>query len=103
LIDITGSLDTLLYDREEQISEEQKIRWVNEIAMGMSHLHKYNIVHRDLAARNILLSHSNPNDAHLKISVIMYFYLIFCSISSLGPYFKFCLFDMNDLLIVSLC
>jgi serine/threonine protein kinase len=63
-----GSLDTLLYDREEQISEEQKIRWVNEVAMGMSHLHKYNIVHRDLAARNILLSHSNPNDAHLKIS-----------------------------------
>jgi len=63
-----GSLDKLLYDTEEQISEQQKIRWVHEIALGMRHLHKYNIVHRDLAARNILLSHSNLNDARLKIS-----------------------------------
>jgi type II secretory pathway pseudopilin PulG len=63
-----GSLDKLLYDREQIISNEQKLRWVYEIALGMSHLHKYNIVHRDLAARNILLSHSNLIDAHLKIS-----------------------------------
>jgi serine/threonine protein kinase len=66
---ITGSLDKLLYDTEEQISNEQKIRWIREIAEGMSHLHKYNIVHRDLAARNILLSQPNLADAHLKISV----------------------------------
>jgi serine/threonine protein kinase len=63
-----GSLDKLLYDKEQYISTEQKIRWVGEIAMGMSHLHKYNIVHRDLAARNILLSSPNHNNAHLKIS-----------------------------------
>jgi hypothetical protein len=63
-----GSLDKLLYDTEEQISNEQKIRWIREIAEGMSHLHKYNIVHRDLAARNILLSQPNLADAHLKIS-----------------------------------
>jgi predicted Ser/Thr protein kinase len=63
-----GSLDKLLYDTSVSISNEQKIRWVCEIAVGMRHLHKYNIVHRDLAARNILLSHPNPNDAHLKIS-----------------------------------
>jgi serine/threonine protein kinase len=46
----------------------KKIRWVHEIALGMCHLHKHNIVHRDLAARNILLSHSNLADAHAKIS-----------------------------------
>jgi hypothetical protein len=63
-----GSLDKLLYDNEQQISLEVKLRWVYEIAVGMSHLHKFNIVHRDLAARNILLSHSNPNNAQLKIS-----------------------------------
>jgi predicted Ser/Thr protein kinase len=63
-----GSLDKVLFDREEQISNEQKIRWVYEIALGMRHLHKHNIVHRDLAARNILLSHPNLNEAQLKIS-----------------------------------
>jgi predicted Ser/Thr protein kinase/cbb3-type cytochrome oxidase subunit 3 len=56
-----GSLDKLLFDENQPISNEQKIVWVYEIAMGMRHLHKHNIVHRDLAARNILLSHSNPH------------------------------------------
>jgi serine/threonine protein kinase len=63
-----GSLDKVLYDTEEHISDEQKIRWVHEIALGMCHLHKHNIVHRDLAARNILLSHSNLDEAQPKIA-----------------------------------
>jgi len=63
-----GSLDKVLYDTVQEISDEQKIRWVHEIALGMCHLHKHNIVHRDLAARNILLSHDNFNIAQLKIS-----------------------------------
>jgi hypothetical protein len=63
-----GSLDKLLYDMNQQISNDLKIRWVYEIALGMSHLHKFNIIHRDLAARNILLSHPNFNEAHPKIS-----------------------------------
>jgi hypothetical protein len=64
-----GSLDKLLYDTEEQISDKLKIRWVHEIALGMTHLHKHNIVHRDLAARNILLTHANNlSEAHLKIT-----------------------------------
>jgi len=62
-----GSLDKLLYDKGLPISNEQKIRWVHEVAEGMCHLHKYNIVHRDIAARNILLSEPYPN-GHLKIS-----------------------------------
>jgi serine/threonine protein kinase len=48
-----------------KLSEEQKIELIQEIAAGMFHLHKHNIVHRDLAARNILLS----NDGKPKISV----------------------------------
>jgi predicted Ser/Thr protein kinase len=63
-----GSLDKLLFDTEEHISDEQKIRWVHEIALGMCHLHKHNIVHRDLAARNILLSQPNLADAQPKIA-----------------------------------
>jgi len=64
-----GSLDKVLYDTEEHISDEQKIRWVHEIALGMCHLHKHNIVHRDLAARNILLSQPNLDNAQPKIAV----------------------------------
>jgi len=63
-----GSLDKVLYDTEEHISDEQKIRWVHEIALGMCHLHKHSIVHRDLAARNILLSLSDLANAQPKIA-----------------------------------
>jgi predicted Ser/Thr protein kinase len=63
-----GSLDKMLFDTEEHISDEQKIRWVHEIALGMCHLHKHNIVHRDLAARNILLSLPNLANAQPKIA-----------------------------------
>jgi serine/threonine protein kinase len=63
-----GSLNKLLFDERQQISDEQKLRWLYEIALGTCHLHKHNVVHRDLAARNILLSQPNPNDARLKIS-----------------------------------
>jgi len=51
-----GSLDKLLFDSKEKLSEEYKIQLVQGIAAGMYHLHKHNIVHRDLAARNILLT-----------------------------------------------
>jgi Eph receptor A1 len=40
------------------LSDEQKLRFVRGIALGMLHLHEHNIVHRDLAARNILLTGS---------------------------------------------
>jgi len=64
-----GSLDKVLYDDRQHIPDEQKIRWAHEIALGMCHLHKHNIVHRDLAARNILLSQSNLANAQPKIAV----------------------------------
>jgi serine/threonine protein kinase len=61
-----------LFDSNEHISNDVKIEWIHEIALGMCHLHKFNIVHRDLASRNILLTHSNLNTAHLKISVFLF-------------------------------
>jgi tRNA A-37 threonylcarbamoyl transferase component Bud32 len=48
----------LLFDSNEKLREEQKMRLVRGIATGMFHLHKYSIIHRDLAARNILLTAS---------------------------------------------
>jgi serine/threonine protein kinase len=59
-------LDKLLFDSNEKLSEEHKIRLIRGIAAGMLHLHKHNIVHRDLAARNILLTSGGDP----KISVI---------------------------------
>jgi hypothetical protein len=44
-------LDKLLFDSKEHISNEKKIEWIHEIANGMCHLHKFNIVHRDLASQ----------------------------------------------------
>jgi predicted Ser/Thr protein kinase len=51
-----GSLDKILFDSNVKLDDEYKMRLVREIAAGMYHLHKHNIVHRDLAARNILLT-----------------------------------------------
>jgi serine/threonine protein kinase len=61
----------LLYDSNEKLSDEHKLRLIRGIAAGMLHLHKHNIVHRDLAARNILLTESGQP----KISVLFTFSL----------------------------
>jgi serine/threonine protein kinase len=53
-----GSLDKLLFDSHQVISNQRKMELIQGIARGIFHLHKHNIVHRDLAARNILLSAS---------------------------------------------
>jgi len=53
-----GSLDKLLFNSGQVLSNERKLDLVRGIARGVYHLHKHNIVHRDLAARNILLNAS---------------------------------------------
>jgi serine/threonine protein kinase len=50
-----GSLDTVAFDKEKHIPNEQKRDFALKIAYGLLHLHNNNIVHRDLAARNILV------------------------------------------------
>eukprot|EP01117_Protostelium_nocturnum_P016233 TRINITY_DN6379_c0_g1_i2.p1 TRINITY_DN6379_c0_g1~~TRINITY_DN6379_c0_g1_i2.p1 ORF type:complete len:812 (-),score=256.47 TRINITY_DN6379_c0_g1_i2:21-2456(-) len=47
-----------LYDylRKNEVSHDQKMKFIYNIARGMLHLHLEKIVHRDLAVRNILLS-----------------------------------------------
>jgi tRNA A-37 threonylcarbamoyl transferase component Bud32 len=62
-----------LFDSNEVLSDEDKIRLVREIGAGLFHLHKHNIIHRDLAARNILLT----SNRHPKISVIFVFFSLF--------------------------
>ncbi len=41
---------------DAKIDEEQKMLWIKEICLGMSHLIESKIIHRDLAARNCLLN-----------------------------------------------
>jgi serine/threonine protein kinase len=53
-----GSLDEVLFENEDTISEDEMISLARGIARGVYHLHKYNIIHRDLAARNVLLTSS---------------------------------------------
>jgi ephrin-A len=67
-----GSLDKLLFDDNQSLSETEKINLVRGIARGMLHLHNHNIVHRDLAARNILLTENKQP----KISVCLLIYFL---------------------------
>lgn len=49
-----GSLDVYLRRRETSLME--KIDICLDVAEGILHLHRHNIVHRDLAVRNLLLA-----------------------------------------------
>jgi len=59
-----GSLKNILSSTAE-ITYEQKLKWISDIAKGMAHLHngvgdpKVILLHRDLASRNILLKSGN--------------------------------------------
>src|SRR5579883_1202518 len=51
-----GDLFSYLKNEKNEISNEQKLKWMIEICNGMIHLIENKIVHRDLAARNCLLN-----------------------------------------------
>jgi predicted Ser/Thr protein kinase len=57
-----GSLDNIIY--KQNLDRKKIFNIIKQIANGMLHIHKHNIVHCDLAARNILLTSS----FHAKIS-----------------------------------
>ena len=49
-----GSLWSLL-SGDEKLPMELRIQILKDVAAGMGHLEKENVIHRDLAARNVLL------------------------------------------------
>jgi len=57
-----GSLDNIIY--KQNLDRKKIFNIIKQIANGMLHIHKHDIVHCDLAARNILLTSS----FHAKIS-----------------------------------
>jgi serine/threonine protein kinase len=50
-----GSL-TKYFSKKNSLPVEKKLKIVSDLAKGVSHLHKNQIVHRDLAARNVLVT-----------------------------------------------
>jgi serine/threonine protein kinase len=71
----------LLFDQDNELTDESKIQLVRGIAAGMLHLHKHNIVHRDLAARNILLTGNGTPKISVLLFIsekILFFRFIFC-------------------------
>ena len=51
-----GSLHNYLHVKKEKPSPDQSIRWAQQIANGMQHLHNNSIVHHDLRSGNIVLA-----------------------------------------------
>jgi serine/threonine protein kinase len=51
-----GSLNRFLRKRGSELSVDQRLGVITDVARGMAHLAAHNIVHRDLAARNVLLT-----------------------------------------------
>ncbi|MCF8242226.1 MAG: protein kinase [Melioribacteraceae bacterium] len=52
------------YIKNDNLSDEKKLKLVKQLFSGLSYLHKHNIVHRDLKPENILIN----NDLKLKIT-----------------------------------
>ncbi|VDN91900.1 unnamed protein product [Brugia pahangi] len=71
LVDI-GSLADFMKEHEYNISANEHVDFLTQIARGMAHLHSFDppIVHGDLAARNVLIHHHPKDETRyiLKIS-----------------------------------
>ena len=55
----SGSLYTYIHEKKIKPTPKQSLAWVKNVAYGMTHLHRYNIIHRDLKSLNILLTGEN--------------------------------------------
>ena len=59
-----GALCDRLHHEADQITVEQRVGWVRDIAIGMSYLYRKGVMHRDLKSLNILLD----RDDHAKVT-----------------------------------
>ncbi|XP_060640007.2 tyrosine-protein kinase ZAP-70 [Anolis sagrei] len=54
-----GPLNKYLYAKREEVSVNNVVELMHQVAIGMKYLEEKNFVHRDLAARNVLLVHQH--------------------------------------------
>ena len=60
-----GSLYKYIHENKLEVYLPRALRWAEQIAYGMAHLHGHSIIHRDLKSSNLLIS--DNFDATLKI------------------------------------
>ena len=60
-----GSLQTLIYKRDEPLPIMEKLRLLKSVARGLAELHAIGIVHADIKPDNVLLSHHTPPEIRL--------------------------------------
>ncbi|CAF1089534.1 unnamed protein product [Brachionus calyciflorus] len=70
LADPRGSLRTFLNKKSIEIFDNIKIRWLKQIANGMSFLHSKDIIHRDLKTENIVMNNYPYNIDKLEETVL---------------------------------
>lgn len=43
----------------QTFTDDEIIRYITQICIGLNHIHKHNVMHRDLSPKNIMLTHDN--------------------------------------------
>ena len=71
-----GSLDKLI-ESGHRFNESELRSMIKQIAAGLRHLHRSNLIHRDLAARNILLSRGADGSYIPKACCLLHFWGVF--------------------------
>ena len=63
-----GNLDNFFMEQTHRVSFEQYLLYMENIALGVRHLHEHKICHRDLKPYNILVQCEGDGENYLKVA-----------------------------------
>ena len=63
-----GDLKNFFKEKEDRVSFEQYLLYMENIALGVRHLHEHKICHRDLKPCNILVQCDDEGENYLKVA-----------------------------------